>query len=361
MALNSNIIEQFNLLVKQIQAEYLNAQVENEVKEMKMHQFRLQQIKKILGFIKKLDFEITAGEDLQGIPGIGEGTIRRVNEILETGTLAELKKKYSAAKQKKIDSIQELTKIIGIGDKFAKKLVTQHKIMSIDELKKAIKKNKIAVSDLILLGLKYYGVVEGNIPRKEITATEKYLQKKAKSLDPKLEVMVCGSYRRGKPTSGDIDLLMFHPDMKLIKQVNDPEKYGFQSYLENFVDALSVEGFLIDHMTDTDYQTKYMGFCKYNSYPVRRIDIRFMPYNSLGAAMLYFTGPYELNTEMRNKAKKRDMLLNEYGLYKVDEDGNRTLVKTKTEEDIFKALGMEYLTPEERESFSTGKIKKSKT
>ncbi|XWV25450.1 putative DNA polymerase family X [Tupanvirus deep ocean] len=49
---------------------------------------------------------------------------------------------------------------------------------------------------------------------------------------------------------------------------------------------------------------KYMGFCKYKLNPIRRIDIRFMPYNSLPAAMLYFTGPAALNEEMRNKQKK---------------------------------------------------------
>jgi DNA polymerase/3'-5' exonuclease PolX len=76
--------------------------------------------------------------------------------------------------------------------------------------------------------------------------------------------------------------------------------------------------------------------------------------------MLYFTGPYELNTVMRYAAKKRGMLLNEYGLYKIDEKGNKTTLKMTSEEDVFKALGMSYLTPTEREAFSTGKIKKTK-
>lgn len=357
--MNLQIIEQFNLLIKQIQAEYLNAQVENEIKDMGMHKFRLQTVKKILGIIRKLDFEIKDPSDLKGIPGIGEGTIRRVKEILDTGTLAELKNKYGKKKQEKIDSIQNLEKVIGIGSSIAKKLVTEYKIKSVDELKKAVKSGKLKVNELVLLGLKYYGVVEGNIPRQEVATIDKFLAKEAHKIDPGLEIMICGSYRRGKKTSGDIDLLMYHPDSKTIKQVLHPEQYNFDPYLEIFVEELTKNGFLLDNMTDKNFNMKYMGFCKYKNNPVRRIDVRFVPYNSLATAMLYFTGPYELNTDMRTAAKKRNMILNEYGLYSLDDDGTKTLIKTKSEKDVFKVLGMDYLTPEEREAFSTGKIKKT--
>jgi DNA polymerase/3'-5' exonuclease PolX len=359
--MNALVIDQFNQLIKQIEAEYLNAQVENDIKEVNMHKFRLQTVKKILGILRKLDFEITDPSDLKGIPGIGEGTIRRIKEILETGRLSEIKNKYSKSKQQKINSIQELEKVIGIGSSIAKKLVTQYNIRSIDELKKAIKNGKIKVNELVLLGLKYYGVVQGNIPRFEVMTIEKFLIKEAHKIDPGLEVMVCGSYRRGKVTSGDIDLLMYHPDVKTTKQIIHPKQTNLDAYLEIYVNELTDNGFLLDHMTDKNYNMKYMGFCKYKSYPVRRIDIRFVPYNSLPTAMLYFTGPYELNTIMRSAAKKRDMILNEYGLYKVDDNGIKNLIKTKSEADVFHILGMDYLTPEERESFSTGKIKKTKT
>lgn len=357
--MNANIIQQFNLLVKQIEAEYLNAQVENNVKEINMHKFRLQTVKKILSILRKLDFEVTHSDDLKGIPGIGEGTRKRVQEILDTGSLSELKNKYDKKKQSTIDSIQELAKIIGIGSKTAKKLVTKYNIRSIDELKAAIKKGKIDVTDAVKLGLKYYGVLEGNIPRKEIQQIEKYLVKEVQKIDPKLEIMICGSYRRGRAAVGDVDVLMYHPDVKTSKQVTDPKKYGFEPYLEELVNNLTQQGFLLDNLTNDDYRIKYMGFCKYKNNPVRRIDIRFIPYNSLATAMLYFTGPYELNTIMRNAAKKRKMLLNEYGLYRVDAEGIKTPVKITSEADVFEALGMEYLTPEERESFNTGKISKN--
>jgi DNA polymerase/3'-5' exonuclease PolX len=355
--MNSKIIEQFNLLVKQIQAEYLNAQVENDTKEMTMHFYRLQQIKKILNIIKKLDFEITDANDLKGIPGIGAGAKRRISEILEKGYLSELENKYDIKKQRKIDSIKELEKIIGIGDKMAKKLVVEDKITSIDDLKKAIKKGTIEVNDKILLGLKYYGIVQGDIPRKEVATTEKYLRKEAHKIDPELEIMICGSYRRGKPTSGDIDIMLYHPKVKYTKDIRNPQAHGLQAYLEVLVDNLTEQGFLVDHLTNKNYKMKYMGFSKYNDYPVRRIDIRFIPYKSIYTAMLYFTGPFELNEAMRLAAKKRGMILNEYGLYKIDDDGNKTLIKINSEEDVFHKLGMKYLTPEQRELSSIGREK----
>lgn len=121
-----------------------------------------------MSFLRKLDFEIKSSDDLKGIPGIGAGTMKRVQEILDTGRLSELKSKYDKKKQATIDSIQELAKIIGIGNSTAKKLVTKHNIKSIEELKKAIKNKEIEVNDAIKLGLKYYGILEGDIPRKEI-------------------------------------------------------------------------------------------------------------------------------------------------------------------------------------------------
>ena len=292
--MNSNIIQQFTLLEKQIEAEYLNAKVENDIKEEKMHEFRLKSIKKILRALKNLDFEIEDATDVKGIPDIGAGTIKRIKEILETGKLSELKNKYTSEKQKQIDSIQELENVIGIGSSTAKKLISQYGIRSVAELNEAIGTGKIKVSNSIKLGLKYYGIVQRNIPRKEITTINKFLIKEAYKIDPNLEIKICGSYRRGKPTSGDIDVLMYHPKMLTTREMLQPIKYGLKPYFNLYVEQLTEDNFLLDDITFNSNK-KYMGFCKYKNNPVRRIDIRFIPYKSLSAAMLYFTGPVELN------------------------------------------------------------------
>jgi DNA polymerase/3'-5' exonuclease PolX len=94
-----------------------------------------------------------------------------------------------------------------------------------------------------------------------------------------------------------------------------------------------------------------MGFCKYKDNPIRRIDIRFIAKESLASALLYFTGPYELNTLMRIEAKKQNMLLNEYGIFKI-KNNKFTKINVLHEKDIFHLLGMEYLKPNEREKYS---------
>ena len=339
ISMNNIIIEQFKLLIEQIEAEHLIAQMENNLKEIETYKFKLQAMKKILGIIKKLNFEIKSENDLKGIPGIGKRTIRRVSEILETGKLSEIQEKYQ---KHKINSIRELTRIIGIGPKIAKKLVLEHNITSIEDLKKAIATNKIKVSNTIILGLKYYKKVKGSIPREEIQETEKYLKSIAHKIDPNLTIIICGSYRRGKSTSNDIDLLLYYPDTK----------NNLKPYMQLFIDLLIKERFLIDSIY-TAYRMKYMGFYQYKSFPIRRIDIRFFSYESLPAAKLYFTGPFELNRIMRTEAKKRNMILNEYGIYKLSGDK----IPVSSEEDIFNILGMKYLSPEEREEFNIGKQK----
>ena len=99
--MNSLIIEIFTKLLKQMEAEKLNAKIENNIKEIDQHNFRYKATKIALNAIKKLDFEIKDVADIKGIPGIGPGTIRRIKEILETGKLEELSSKYDDAKQKK--------------------------------------------------------------------------------------------------------------------------------------------------------------------------------------------------------------------------------------------------------------------
>ena len=326
----------------------MSAQMENDIKEVKRHDQRIIHTKHALNVIKGFGKEIESDSDLDNIPGLGKGTKNRVKEILETGDLSELDKKYTKGTEQNINGMNELTQVIGIGEKTAKKLITDYGIKSVKDLIRAHKTKKLKLSDKILLGLKYYGVVKGDIPRAEITSVSKYLQKELEMIDPDLEMTICGSYRRGKMTSGDIDLLIYHSDVMTEEDVIDSDM------LEIYVQELTEKGFLLDHMTDKNYVRKYMGFCKYKNNPVRRIDIRFVPYESLQSALLYFTGPMELNTEMRRQAKKRGMILNEYGLYKIRPKGQE-LIDTESEEDIFKALGMKYLSPTEREAYSAGK------
>lgn len=337
--MNHNIIKQFELLLNQIYSEYIDAQLMGDTQAMIKHNFRRESIKRAYHILKKINFEIKSSNDVKNIPGLGTGSLKRIDEILKTGKLSEINPKDSST----VLAISELSSVIGIGEKKAKMYVIKYGIKSITELKKAYNNKQIKLDDKILLGLKYHNKLQRNIPRKEITDIAKYLKRIASHIDDELEIVMCGSYRRGLPTSGDIDVLMYHPLIKTLDQLLNPIKYKLNNFIKPFIVMLTENGFLLDHMTDKKFNTKYMGFCKYKSNPIRRIDIRIIPYESLYTSLLYFTGSKELNIIMRKEAIKRGMLLNEYGLYK-----DNQMINITSEEDIFHKLGMKYLPPTER-------------
>jgi DNA polymerase/3'-5' exonuclease PolX len=99
-------------------------------------------------------------------------------------------------------------------------------------------------------------------------------------------------------------------------------------------------------LTGDDVKTKYMGIFKLGKgYPLRRIDIRYIPFESYYYATLYFTGSKDLNKKMRQLANNMNYLLNEYGLY---DSNNKLILRPKSEHDIFEILGLEYLSPDKR-------------
>ena len=222
-------------------------------------------------------------------------------------------------------------------------------------------KNLAKLTQDQLIGLKYYYDIGAKIPRDEITRIQQILQNTAAELNSELIAQCCGSYRRGRARSGDVDCLLFH---KGLASEDDVSKWESENghILSAFAAKLTSLGFLVDHLSCGD--TKYMGLCRLAGADRtnRRIDIRLMPMNSHAAALLYFTGSKDLNTDMRNRALARDMTLNEYGLYKFAKDPQGRLIKdakgknmkseqilTPTETDIFTQVGMKYLEPHERD------------
>lgn len=340
---NEKIVEEFEKLIDQIKYDIDNA--ESKDKERK-HAFRLGRIQKALSIIKKFPKEITSSNDLKGIKWIGKGTLQRIDEILSTGKLSEVSSIEEKSKYFKF--IELLEKVVGIGRKTAIKLIEDYDIKSVEELKQAYNDGVIELNNKILTGLKYYNVYQENIPRAEIDKIYNYIADVAMKIDPELLLVVCGSYRRLKLTSGDIDILMVHPKIKTKLDLITKE-----SYLIKLINELKSQNFLLDALTDKDYETKYMGFCQYKEnsikYPVRRIDFEYVPYESYYPALLYFTGSGPFNQRMRQIAKLQGYLLNQNGLYKL-KGTKKIRIKVNSEQDIFEVLGMEYLDPEMREA-----------
>jgi DNA polymerase beta len=332
--MNDNIISQFKLLIKLIQFDIDNT---TNKKEKQIHGFRLQNIKKALKTIEEYPSEIKNENDLKGIPGIGKGTLARINEILTTGKLAEIKE--DIINDKYLKYVDELVEVYGIGRKTAVELFKKYNVKSISELKQLYEEKKIDLSENIIKGLKYYGKFKENIPRQEIDLIYDYLRKVMMDIDPRLLCVICGSYRRLRATSNDIDMIIVHPDFQ-------NEKSNIKiNYLSVVVNKLHKNKFIVDSFTSYDTETKFMGLCQLSSkYDLRRIDIRFIAYESYYYAILYFTGSKDFNKKMRQVAIDMGYKLNEYGLY----DKNNKIIKVNSEKEIFDLLNMEYIQPDQR-------------
>lgn len=201
-----------------------------------------------------------------------------------------------------------------------------------------------------LVGLKYFNDIQQRIPRKEIKVIEKILKKCLKAMNKDLIMEICGSYRRGKEDSGDIDVLICHPDIKENEDFNNLS----ENILLKLVMFLTKAGFLTEHLT-LKGNTKYMGLCKLsNTQYHRRIDIIFKPFNCFPSSLLYFTGSGDLNKMMREHAIRKGMKLNEYGLFKTEFDKKKNKIvelyriECYTEKEIFEKLEYKWLKPTER-------------
>ncbi len=335
MADNSKIINEFIKLTKQIKFDMDLAK--NKKAEL-AQSYRLLTIQKIIKILEKYPNKIKSSEQLKDIDGIGKGTLARIDEILKTGKLSEIKQEV--LDKSYLNYLEELEDVYGIGHKTALELFNKYNVKSIADLKNLYKKGLIELPPNIVKGLNYYGKIKENIPRLEIDKVNNYLLEVLKKLDKELFGIICGSYRRLKMTSNDIDMLIVHPKVKNKKDAESSKN----NYLKQFLEILIKNKFIVDSLTDINVPTKYMGICQLENNPMRRIDIRFIPYESYYYAMLYFTGGKEFNKKMRLVAISMGYTLNEYGLF----DSKNNMIKANSEKDVFDFLGMEYVDPQYR-------------
>ena len=329
-SLNHVIIYEFEKLI-----DYTKISISKEAN----NRFKLKSFVTALSTIKSIDFEIKTTNQLEKMKGIGKGSIKRIKEILEKGVLSELNNQPNLDETSSVSEISNLMRITGIGPANAKKMYDQD-----ITLKKMLDKpdyyyNKLTHHQII--GLKYFNDFETKIPRKEIDSLGNKIDKILKKIDSKLQMNICGSYRRGKEYSGDIDILINHPEYQTQDDFKDC------SVLGTIINNLKSNGFLIDDLTYNGY-TKYMGVCLNSPKGIaRRIDIRMIPTQSFGCALLYFTGSGQFNINMRRYALKKNYKLNEYQLTKKI-NLNLINIEVRDERDIFKKLELEYVEPLDR-------------
>ncbi|KAL4148348.1 hypothetical protein QTP88_002612 [Uroleucon formosanum] len=275
---------------------------------------------------------IKSGKEAQKLDGIGDKISKKIDEFLETG---KLKKLDNIRNDDASVSIKELTRVSGIGPAKAKQLYDSG-VTNIDILLK----NQDKLNHHQILGLKYLNDFEEKIPRNEVIEVEQIIKKTLHNLDPKYKVTICGSYRRGKEFSGDIDTLISHPSFMShgLKKKSDK--------LQVIVDILKKNNLITE--TISLGEAKFMGVCKVNHIS-RRLDIRLNPYDQFYCAVLYFTGSDLFNKQMREHALSQGFTLNEYTLRPMGSTGiPGEPVEINSEKDIFEYIDYPYKKPEER-------------
>jgi DNA polymerase/3'-5' exonuclease PolX len=269
---------------------------------------------------------ITSVSDFTSIPSLGKKTRQRITEIIETGTLAELQG-VSFDEETIIPSMSSLTSVSGFGPAKIREALAKN--ITLDML---LEDNASATCDLRLtnhqiLGLKYYHDIQERLQREHIAAFDVDVH----ALFPELKIVVCGSYRRGESTSGDVDLLILNESDTAI--------------LPRIVHTLTDVGVLIDDLS-TATHTKYMGFARLpGRVPACRIDIRVVPSAAFVPALLYFTGSKDENVRLRRLYKTNGMKLNEYGVTKID---TGTSIILQSEEDAYALIQEPFKLPHVR-------------
>ena len=153
--LNQLILDNFKKLIELIKIQSINS---TDQKEITINQFRIASLKKALKIISNHNKKILNGNDLKDIQGIGKGTIDRINEILQTKTLYELKDylKIINRSTTRENIIVDLMKVVGIGRITANHLISTYNIKSAKELKQLSDTDQIQLNDKIKVGLKYF-------------------------------------------------------------------------------------------------------------------------------------------------------------------------------------------------------------
>ena len=291
--------------------------------------FRVKSYKSAIEKISLMSTKITIESD---IPLTKGGKIYlKIKEFIEKGHIDKTRE-ILATNENIIDIYRDLQKITEVGPVKAKELVENHGIRSIDELTN----RQDLLNDKQKIGLKYWKTDLLRIPRNEIKKHEKIYQA-AITLTPSigdLTISINGSYRRRAKDSGDIDILVTHPQNNM-------------STFRVFVDKLISQSYLIDTLAYGE--KKYMGYGKLfsDSAIPRRIDIIYCPPHEYPFAQLYFTGCGSFNVRMREYANSKGYRLNEKAL--IDLKTNQPVIYKFTEEkDIFEFLSLSYVEPVNR-------------
>ncbi len=293
--------------------------------------FRINSYRRVARTIAELAqdlHDVAARGELAELPGIGKSSAHKIQELLDTNRL-QMRAELTAEVP---ESLLKLLEIPSVGPKKVALLWKERGVQTLDDLKAAIRDGKLA-------GLKGFGersiqqiahgieFLESSAGRVRLGTGWRIVEEMCAAVRLMAGVQrvePAGSLRRGRETIGDLDLLCIADDgAGIIRQFTQLP----------LVTEVMAAG-----------DTKGSVLVEYSPGRAIHVDLRVVPAESFGAAWQYFTGSKEHNVRLRERAVKRGWSLNEYGLTE-----GRRVIASRTEEEIYTALGLPWLPPELRE------------
>lgn len=269
------------------------------------------------------------------VGGLGKALQEKIGEYLDTGKISA----YDELIAEIPESLLELVQVPSVGPKKAKLFYDELGIKDLEGLRRAAEKGELQglpgikekTIENILAGIR---IVRAGQERMNLGLAARIADEiieQLKTLKEVKQICPAGSLRRMRETVRDIDILL---------DSSDPKKV-----MDAFVTLPQVKAVTVHGETKSSILTRDNV----------QVDLRVVDSKSFGAALLYFTGCKNFNVRLRQIAIKKNMKVNEYGIFSVK--GNKeTLLASKTEEDCLKVLGLPYIPPELREDMGESRL-----
>jgi DNA polymerase (family 10) len=267
--------------------------------------------------------------DLTELPGIGSGIAKEITALVQTGTLPQRQQLVATVPA----GLLELLRIPGLGPKRVKLFHEKLKVNSVADLKAALEKGKIAklggfgpkLLEKIREGVAGAGTAAGpkRIVLHEAEQYARAIVEYLKAGGPIDEIDAAGSFRRRKETIGDLDIVVSCAASKAPAVIQRFGKFGDVTHVAS--------------QGDTRSTVRLSSGLQ--------VDLRVVERACFGAAMQYFTGSQAHNIELRKIAQAKQLKLNEYGVFRGEK-----CVSGRTEQDVYGALGLDWIPPEMREN-----------
>ncbi len=275
-------------------------------------------------------------EDFKNIKGVGPRIAERIKELIDTGKL----KVYEELKESIPPGLVEMLSIPTMGPKKIKYLYENLGISDISQLEYACIENRLITlpnfgkktQENILKGIEILKKYKGRYLYANIINEAEIIHEKIKNFKYIKRSSLAGSVRRKKEVVKDIDI---------VASSNKPDKV-----MDFFTSLDEAEDIIARGDTKSSIRLK-SGI---------NVDIRIVEDYQYPYALHHFTGSKEHNTAMRTAAKKENIKMNEYGLFK-----NDRLIKCSNEKDIYSYFSMDWIPPELRENYGEIEAAKNKT